>query len=339
MKPGRALALLLLAACSKDTERRSDPGDAPAAADRRATPDTQAVPPASSSPPAAPTTAPAPSAAPMSTVKLLDAGREPRRALRYAFSREQTERMAIVLSTAVSADNGDSRRDITLAPVEIAIAIAPGAVSPDGDLRFAWHVESAGLGALDASSPPEVAQGWSAQLAPVAHLSGTATISSRGICRGLVLDAAGVGDAGPDAEMVVQVVQMVRDVAAPLPDEPVGPGARWQKLTTLEAKTGRATQTDTYTLTAVHGETGSLADVLVQTAFPQSLRAPGAAPGTGPARMDQLLTSGTARVRFDLARLIPQTTLEGTTSMALSAPSSRLNMVMHLGITVRGSVP
>jgi hypothetical protein len=55
--------------------------------------------------------------------------------------------------------------------------------------------------------------------------------------------------------------------------------------------------------------------------------------------MDQLLSSGDEKVGFDLGRFVAQTRLQGTTSMAMSAPSSRMNMVMHLGVTVRGTTP
>jgi len=279
------------------------------------------------------------SRAPKSTVKLLDPGREPRRALRYAWHADQKEQMGVELSTSVSAEGNGVHSDTAFPPLEIAIAVEPRSVSPAGDLAFAWHVAKATVGTLDASTPPEIAQGWAAQLVPVQHLSGTGSVSSRGLSGSLSLDAGSAGDAGPDAQMVVQVVQMLRDAAAPLPEEAVGPGARWQKVSTLDSKTGHAIQTDTYTLTDLQGDKGVLADVLAQTASPQNAPTPEGIPGVTPARMDQLLTSGTEKVHFDLARLVSQVTLDGTTSMALSAPSSRMNMVMHLGITVRGTTP
>jgi hypothetical protein len=335
---------LLALACSKDSAK-------PTPAPSSDIPDPFLAPPpsAGTSSAAAPSTATSPSPStsestsspalpvPESTVKLLDPGREPRRELRYTWRPDRKEHMAIELATTISADGGGQRSVIPLAPLEIGIDVEPQSVSPAGDLRFAWHVVSAAVGALDASSPPEVAQGWSAQLVPVEHLSGTASVSSRGISRGISLDVGSAGDAGNDHEMVVQVLQMLRDAAAPLPDEPVGPGARWQKVSTLDARNGHATQNDTYTLVELQADQGSLADVLAQTASPQALPSPAGLPPSTPARMDQLLTSGNAKMRFDLTRLVAQTSLDGTTSMALSAPSSRMNMTMILGITVRGT--
>jgi hypothetical protein len=139
--------------------------------------------------------------------------------------------------------------------------------------------------------------------------------------------------------MVVQIVQMLRDDAAPLPTEPVGVGARWQRVSTLDARNGHATQTDTYTLAELHGDKGRLDDVLAQTASPQLLPpAGGAGAGAPPARVDSLLTSGTQTLAFDLGRLVAQSKLDGTTAMSLSSQSHAVSMVMHLGITVSGEV-
>jgi len=153
----------------------------------------------------------------------------------------------------------------------------------------------------------------------------------------VTLDPGTAGDAGPDAEMVVQVLQMLRDVAAPLPEEAVGKGARWQKLSNLDARNAHATETDTFTLADLQGDKGALDDVVAQTATPQALPALVGVPSAAPARVDSLLMSGSAKTRFDLGRLVPQTSLEATTSMALSASANRVNMVMRLGITIQGS--
>jgi len=339
----RAACLLLLVACSKGSSKPAETVEASIPDPFLATPPSE-EPAASSSDSPVMALSPSPVASiestapgPRSSVKLLDHGQEPLRPLHYAWHADQKERMEIELRTAISADIGGARKDSTLPPLHIVVAIEPRSVTPAGDLRFGWHVESAKPGLPDAGAPDAMMAGWSAQLVPVEHLSGTALVNAHGVSRGVTLDSGTAGDAGADSEMVVQVLQMLRDVAAPLPDEPVGKGARWQKLSTLDAKNGHATQTDTFTLLDAPADTGALDDVFAQTASPQALPSPTGGGGS-PAMVDSLLTSGSAKVRFDLSRLVPQQSLDGTTSMALSAPSSRMNMVMRLGITVRGTV-
>lgn len=242
-----------------------------------------------------------------------------------------------MLRTTVSAEAGGERRDVPLPALRILVAIDPQVVSADGDMRFSWHVTGAGADP-DAGAPPDVSQGWSAQIAPVEHLSGAGVVTSHGLTRGVTLDAGSAGDAGPDAEMVVQVLQMLRDVAAPLPEEPVGKGARWQKLTSLDAKNGHATETDTFTLTDLQGDQGAVDDLVAQTASPQNLPPLVGVDSGASARVDSVLMSGTSRTRFDLTRLVPQTSLDATTSMAVSGQGSRMNMLMRLGISIQGSL-
>jgi hypothetical protein len=328
----RALVLVLLAACSKESPKPTESTETSPASSALATvPDPFVSASASASPSASATETPAP--APQSSVTLRDPGREPRRELRYAWKVEQKEQMAILLKTAVSAQTANAHQDVPFPALHVVVAIDPQSVSPDGDLRFAWRVTSAETDA-DAAAPAQLAQGWAAQLVPVEHLAGTGTVTSRGLSRGVTLTAGSAGDAGPDAEMVSQVEQMLRDACAPLPEEAVGKGARWEKLSTLDAKNGHAAQTDTFTLADLQGDKGVLDDNLAQTAYPTTPASP--AP-VATARVDSLLTSGAAKFHFDLGRLVADFQFDGTTSMALTAPSNRMNMVMRLGITVQGT--
>jgi hypothetical protein len=147
--------------------------------------------------------------------------------------------------------------------------------------------------------------------------------------------------------MIEQLRQTLRDLAAPLPEEEVGRRARWQKLSQLDARETRITQTETFTLSDLHTasgqpERGVLDDVLAQTAPSQPLRSPGMPQGAA-ARMESMLASGNAVIHFDLSRLVPQSQFEGTTTMVVSgqAPGDsarRMTIVMRVGISLEGRV-
>jgi hypothetical protein len=342
------LVLAALPACSKDSPQPG--GEAPvpardagpptvATAEPGASAQTSAMPSASAAslPPPPGSTPPAATAAPRFSVRLLDPGHEPRRALRYAWHPDRKEQMAVVLRTAISLEASGERREAPLPPLRILVAIDPQAVAPDGALGFSWHVTAATSDA-DAGVSDDLARGWAAQIVPIEHLSGTGVVTAHGISRAIALDPGTAGDAGQDAEMVVQVLQLLVNVAAPLPEEPVGKGARWQKVSSIDAKNGHATQTDTFTLTDLQGDQGALDDVVAQTSSPQNLPPLVGIDSGPPARIDSVLMSGSSKTRFDLARLVPQTSLEATTSMAVSDPRTRMNMLMHLGVAIQGSV-
>jgi hypothetical protein len=287
------------------------------------------------------TTPPAAQQLPLASLKLLDPGAAPRRKLRYAWHADQKEQMSMTLTTAASTEMaGVKQPEIPLPPVHITIAIDPRGVTPDGDLRYAWRITGATV-TVDAQTPSQVGDGMKAEVAVIEHLSGTGAITAQGLSRELTIDNASIADGGT-GQMVEQVRQQLRDVAAPLPDEEVGKGGKWQKLSTLEAREAKLTQTDTYTLNELREDGGTLDDVLAQTAPSQKLRAVGM-PAGQQARMDSMLASGDSKVKFDLSRLVPQTKFDGTASMVISgdAPADRsrkMMMVMRVGIGITGTL-
>jgi hypothetical protein len=283
----------------------------------------------------------APEATSVATMKLLDPGQPPRRKLRYLWNASQKEQLAVELRTSASTEAGDDKQpEILLPPVHIDIAIDPENVSPEGDLRYSWTVRDATM-TSDVQVPSQVADGMRAEVSAIDHLRGTATVTSRGISKTIWIDPSTVADAGATGQMIEQVRQTLRDVAAPLPDEDVGRGARWQKHSLLDSKQTRITQDETFTLLEMTGNRASLDDVLAQTAPAQPLLAPGM-PHRGQARMESMLASGNAKIRLSLSQLVPQTKFDGTTTMVVSGQSAsdktrRLTMIMRIAIAIQGT--
>jgi hypothetical protein len=275
----------------------------------------------------------------MATMQLLDPGQAPRRHLRYAWRIDQKELLALDLRTSATTEVGGTKQpEIPLPAVHITIGVEPKSVSTDGDLTYAWRVIGGSVDS-DGGSSPEIAEGMRAQVDPIAHMSGTGVETAQGLSKEVAIDPQSLDAGGAQSQMVVQVVQTLRDVAAPLPSEEVGVGARWQKLARLDARDAHVAQTDTFTLTSMKADSGALDDALAQTASPQSL---GPSPSGGPApRMESMLTSGQAKTRFWLTRLVPQMTFEGTTQMVVSGPptqsAGRVTMNMRVRIALEGS--
>jgi hypothetical protein len=233
---------------------------------------------------------------------------------------------------------GTKQPDVSLPAVRIVIDIDPQSVSPEGDLEARWRVTTARV--QQTSEPAsQIAEGMRAEVAAIEHLRGSARVSSRGVSLGVSIDPDSLVDAGATGQMVEQVRQTLRDVAAPLPEEEVGQGARWQKVTQLDARDGPIAQTETFTLTALHESEGTLDAVLAQTASSQPLYRPGT--DAAPARIDSMLASGSAKEQFDLSRLVPRTRFDGTTTMVASGPTAsddeqHVTVIMRVAITIQG---
>ena len=354
---GAALLLLLaaLGACSRNDAASSSDGST-----LGVVPPSDSVPRAPAAPP--PELAIDPADAPPARLKLLDPGQSPRRKLRYSWRPGQRETLVMDLRTSASTEEGSSKQpEIQLPPVHIVLAIDPLDTSPAGDLSFAWRVTSTAVNP-DAQTPATLTDGMRAEVAAIEHLSGTAAVTSSGISTRISIDPeqwhevdagarsqAGASDveggasaAGVTRQMVEQVRQTLRDVAAPFPEEEVGVGARWQKLSQLASRDARVTQTEVFTLAKLTASTGALDDILAQTAPPQPLLSPGGAPGTQ-ARIESMLASGDGKTQFDLTRLVPQTHFGGTTTMVVSSHTPqdderRMTMIMRVEIILAGTV-
>jgi hypothetical protein len=343
------VALVALVACSRSSPATSDPADALASAATSGQPPAGEPPtigidslPSLDGASIAQPPADAATASTIATMKLLDSGHAPRRMLRYIWNVRQKEQLAVELRTSASTEaGGDKQPEILLPPVHITIAIDPQSVTPQGDLRYRWSVTSASV-LSDVQVPSQVAEGMRAEVAAIEHLQGSATVSSRGISTEIAIDPGTPSDAGATGQMIEQVRQTLRDVAAPVPDEEVGRGARWQKSSLLDAKQTRIAQTETFTLLDQVGDKSTLDDVLAQTAPAQVLRAPGMRQGAQ-AWMESMLASGAAKVRLDLTRLVPQTRFDGTTTMVVSGQSAgensrRVTMLMRVAIAIQGTL-
>ena len=101
--------------------------------------------------------------------------------------------------------------------------------------------------ASDVQVPSQVADGMRAEVAAIEHLQGSASVTSRGISTEITIDPGTAGDGGATGQMIEQVRQTLRDVAAPVPDEDVGRGARWQKYSMLDGMETRFAETETFT--------------------------------------------------------------------------------------------
>ena len=280
------------------------------------------------------------------TMKLLDRGSAPRRKLRYAWRIGQSEALTMDLRTSATTQEGDAMQpEIDLPPVHVVLAIRPQSVSPEGDLAYAWRVTSTAVSAAP-GTPSSLADGMRSEVAAIAHLSGTAAVTSRGLAKGVSFDVASFSDASASGQMVEQIRQTLRDIAAPFPDEEVGNGARWEKLSQLASRDERITQSEAFTLVELAGDArdrGALDDMLAQTAPPQPLLGSGG-PSGGQARIESMLASGDGKTRFDLSRLVPQTKFEGTTTMVVSGHSRtddarQMTMIMRVAIVLAGSTP
>jgi hypothetical protein len=249
----------------------------------------------------------APAAATAEAV-LLDAGAEPRRPLRYAFREGTKEVLSLDLSMSMKLSlMGGMPQEMSLPTMTMVMEVENESVSPERNLRYRFRMKKVDV-ADDPNALPGVVEGMRMGLSGVVGVGGSAVVTPRGV----VVDAE--FESPPDADPAVaqalgSVRQHVNQMAAPLPVEPVGVGARWKVVMPVEAQGLTVTQTVVYELVEVLGDTVKLDLTLTQKAQRQTMDLPGMPPGTS-SELIELSSSGEGTMELNLGKLVPTSVID-----------------------------
>jgi hypothetical protein len=165
-------------------------------------------------------------------IKVIAPGRPPLKALRYhaqagsrgTFVTSMSMRMAMTVG-------GQALPSAPMPEMRFTAAYEVTAVTPAGDMRYQFEfVEFDAVG--DSSVPPAVLEGTRRALASLKGLRGHAVVTPRGITREAGFE---VPEGAPPqvAATLDGMRQALRQFSAPLPEEPVGAGARWDTSTRI----------------------------------------------------------------------------------------------------------
>src|SRR5579863_8500375 len=253
---------------------------------------------------------PAPGAAPIIT--LVSAGAEPRRPIRYGVANGRKDHLNLDMTMNVSMDMaGMSLPSMLMPTMRMGADLTVTDVSAVGDASYKmtftelkWvnteGVDPTILGALQAATPDLTA------------LSGSATISPRGVSRNVTFDTSKV--ANPQlAQMMGSMASTVQQMAVPFPEEPVGVGARWTVRMAVATGAMQTLQKVEIELTALDATSCALKLATDQSAPPQHVAAPGLPPGVD-ASLESLTGSGTGTMLIHFDSLVP--TSDATTKTA-----------------------
>ncbi|HSA21851.1 MAG TPA: hypothetical protein P5076_10400, partial [Myxococcota bacterium] len=249
-------------------------------------------------------------------VRLLEPGAESRRTLRYRFAAQEKRSLELALDSSLKLSAGSiDLPEVQVPTLKLVVGLAPGPAQADGSMRFALRLEKAEALALD-GLPPHMLEAMRSELAGFVGLTGSCLVDAWGLT--LEADAALPPTAAPKhlEDQAEELRQLLRQLAVPLPEEPVGVGARWEVRRTLawewlrigaEIHAYRGEQTAVYRLTALDGDRLELALELSRTFPAQALMAdnPMGSPGT----LDALESKGSGLAVVDLRSPVPEASL------------------------------
>ncbi len=267
--------------------------------------------PSAPSAPAEPPAVPSVEIPDATTVRLIDAGSEPREELR--FSAPVAERQTISLRQRTSLEvlvDGQpvpKRPDIGWLVMSLQ-AERQDSTSTDADANTAantvrYTITLVGADVEGGSIDETAQQTIRERLRMGLGLRGDVERDALGNGRTLAVSPPpGIDSAPPGVMAGVQL--LVDAVGVPLPTEAVGIGARWEVVSAEDNQGARARLTRTFELLARDGAQLSLAVTIEKQGAPGTMRPPGLPPGAE-FEVRQLAARGSGTVQVSLDALLP----------------------------------
>ncbi|MBW1831295.1 MAG: hypothetical protein JRJ10_06285, partial [Deltaproteobacteria bacterium] len=201
---------------------------------------------------------------------VLDAGQEPREALRYKIGHGTTTTATMDFGVA-SLTTSRSGSELAVTPgVRLHVVSGPTMQGKRGSTRFDVRIiksEAIVPGGID----PAFALDLNKSASVLNNVGGWVEVDDRGIIQRTELN-----ESAKRADVPVRLLVMIINARTSLsrvilPAEPVGPGARWEARKDLTLYGFEVSQVDTYTLLEKVGDELKLNIQIQQTALPQTI--------------------------------------------------------------------
>jgi len=242
------------------------------------------------------------SAASETEVKLIEAGSEPHSVLRLHPKAGDKQIVTLSITMAMDMKVGDAATPAMKLPgMTMTSEITVQQVAEGGDISYETMMTDAGV--VDTPGVmPQVAEAMKSSFAGLKGLSGKGVMTSRGMNKSQEISMPSGTD--PQLQQALdQMKQSFSSFSSLFPEEPVGPGAKWEAKLPIKSQGMVIQQTATYELVSVEGDQLNLKTSIVQTAANQKIESP-ALPGMK-VDLTKMDGSGTGETTVELARLLP----------------------------------
>ncbi len=268
-------------------------------------------------------------------VKLMQPGAEPRKVLRLQPKPGDKQTLGLTMKMGMEVGMGAGQaQQMKLPPVLLTMENTVKNVSPDGDITYESRITDASV-ADEPGAMPQTVEAMKSSVGNIKGLAGSGIISSRGFKKDTQMKMP--ESASPQARQAMeQMWEVLSMIAAPLPEEPVGPGAKWEVKMTVKSEGINIIQKATYEVTSIEGDRVAAKTTATQAAANQKIENP-AMPGM---KMDltKMTGQGSGEVTIDLTRLIPP---EGSfaynsdAAMSIDAGGQKQTMTMKMQMNLR----
>jgi hypothetical protein len=247
-------------------------------------------------------------AVPKVEISLVDAGAEPRKALRLHphVGEKQTVVASIKEAMTIEAE-GKEAQTMQSPEIKATIDITVKEVSSNGDITYEAVLSDLDL-ADDTGDLGAGVDKLKASLAAAKGIMNIVTVSDRGIQKSSRMQAP--ADSDPKiAQNVDRMKNLFPDIMIGLPEEAVGVGAKWTVSSTDKIESVTINEADTAEIVSIEGDVVTTKLTVAQSGPPQKIEAPGM-PGLK-LTATHVSGKGGGEVTFDLGQVMPSKGTEG----------------------------
>lgn len=271
--------------------------------------------------------------------KLLDAGAEPRVALRLRPKPGDTQTVAMTLSMAFDIQVGESpTQKIQTPPLKFTLDTSIASVAPGGDITYQTVVTDVDVAGAESVSA-EMSDALKKAAEVMRGMSYGGTMSDRGFFK--TLDTPAPRGGPPQLQQALdQVRQAISSLGTQWPEEAVGPGARWQVTQPIKAQGMSLQQSVQAELVSIEAGRVTINHTITQKAGAQKIQPPGL-PGAS-AELLGMTGQGNGRVTFDLTRVMPVSAnmeSQSETTMRMNITGQPQTMSMKAGMKFKITEP
>ena len=278
-------------------------------------------------------------------IEVIDPGREPRQKLRYHLKEGQKETMLMGMTMSMNMSmKSPEGEDLpvqkgTIPELEMRMDFTIDKVSKNGDIRSTYLLTGGAFKESAEMSGVGVAQ-LNSQIGEIVGIGGWSVITDRGVQKELGLQVPPRENRSPLAQqMIDKMRQSMDNGAAPFPEQAIGLGARWKVTMPLKTPEFTGSQTATYTLEELSGDTGRLTTIIEQDIPADQIKLP--LPDNGAkVKIERFKAGGTGEVRYNLSHMIPEAILRHTTDIEMTVDvneeTARMRMETGMDVTIKG---
>ncbi len=236
-------------------------------------------------------------------VRVLEAGAKPRAAASFALVKGAAKPLQMSMDLEMSMEAGGMKLPPTTMPRMILMFDFSAGDRAGGDWPIDGKLRTISVDPKGAAQD-QIAAALRPQLGSLEGIGMNYFLDEKGRVRDVkvtlppsIPPAAG--------QMMSGMTQSIESMTAPLPNEAIGVGAKWEVLSRLAANGADLLQVSTFTLEKREGDVISLDVIVKQFAAKDSVAPPGMPPGTK-ARLTAYKSQGGGKTVFDTKDLAPK---------------------------------